>query len=165
MRGWQPLHLPICGRSARAWPCHARRPGGFCKDIVPAPTYAGAPPCTRVTFSPMRKSPKNLPEGRPLWVLPLRGARCPPLRFPHPPKDSPQGLEGELVVRVPTALEGELMVRVRSALEGELVVRVRSATGGELVVRVASRLDRNRKWEQGNKHLFLLYIHLYIYLY
>ena len=27
MRGWQPLHLPICGRSARAWPCHARRPG------------------------------------------------------------------------------------------------------------------------------------------
>ena len=22
----------------------------FCKDIVPAPTNAGAPPCTRVTF-------------------------------------------------------------------------------------------------------------------
>ena len=32
----------------------------FCKNIVPAPTNAGAPPCTRVTFSPMRKSPKNL---------------------------------------------------------------------------------------------------------
>ena len=78
MRGGQPLHLPICGRSARAWPCHARRPGGFCKDIVPAPTYAGAPPCTRVTFSPMRKSPKNLPEGRPLWVLPLGGIIIPP---------------------------------------------------------------------------------------
>ena len=41
MRGWEPLHPP-----------------------------AGAPPCTRVTFSPMRKSPKNLPEGCPLWVLP-----------------------------------------------------------------------------------------------
>ena len=24
--------------------------------------------------------------------------------------------------------------------------------------------DGNRKWEQGNKHLFLLYIHFYIYL-
>ena len=62
--------LPRCGRSAP-------RPGGFCKDIVPAPTMrgaaplctppdAGAPPCTRVTFSPMRKSPKNLQGLRPL---------------------------------------------------------------------------------------------------
>ena len=30
------------------------------------PQYAGAPPCTRVTFSPMRKSPKNLQGLRPL---------------------------------------------------------------------------------------------------
>ena len=31
-------------------------------------------PMPRVTFSPMRKSPKNLPEGgHPLWVLPLGG--------------------------------------------------------------------------------------------
>ena len=33
---------------------------------------------TRVTFSPMRKSPKNLPEGSPLWVLPLGGIIIPP---------------------------------------------------------------------------------------
>ena len=32
----------------------------------------------RVTFSPMRKSPKNLPEGSPLWVLPLGGIIIPP---------------------------------------------------------------------------------------
>ena len=46
-------------------------PGGvYAELVVPALTDAGAPPCTRVTFSPMRKSPKNLPEGFPLWVLP-----------------------------------------------------------------------------------------------
>ena len=40
-----------------------------------------AKPCSapRVTFSPMRKSPKNLPEGdTPLWVLPLGGYYHPP---------------------------------------------------------------------------------------
>ena len=35
-------------------------------------------PMPRVTFSPMRKSPKNLPEGPPLWVLPLGGIIIPP---------------------------------------------------------------------------------------
>ncbi len=49
--------------------------GDFCKDIVPAPTNAGAPPCTRVTFSPMRKSPKNL-QG--LCPLESPGAKSPP---------------------------------------------------------------------------------------
>ena len=82
--------LPRCGRSAP-------RPGGFCKDIVPAPTMrgaaplctppdAGAPPCTRVTFSPMRKSPKNLQGLRPLESPSaespplLRSLRCAPAR-------------------------------------------------------------------------------------
>ena len=44
-----------------AYPAHTRR--GFAELVAPATTNAGAPPCTRVTFSPMRKSPKNLPEG------------------------------------------------------------------------------------------------------
>ena len=33
---------------------------------------------TRVAFSPMRKSTKNLPKGSPLWVLPLGGIIIPP---------------------------------------------------------------------------------------
>ena len=57
----------------------------FAGTRVPAPTMRAlresmALPCSapRVTFSPMRKSPKNLPEGRPLWVLPLGGIIIPP---------------------------------------------------------------------------------------
>ena len=57
-------------------------PRGFCRDEAPTTHYMRgalplcAPhegvlrPAPRVTFSPMRKSPKNLPEGFPLWVLP-----------------------------------------------------------------------------------------------
>ena len=44
--------------------------GGAAPRPLHSSLDAGAPPCTRVTFSPMRKSPKNLPEGFPLWVLP-----------------------------------------------------------------------------------------------
>ena len=46
-----------------------------------------AKPCSapRVTFSPMRKSPKNLPEGYPLWVLPLGGIIIPPAIAKFPP--------------------------------------------------------------------------------
>ena len=55
-----------------------------------------AKPCSapRVTFSPMRKSPKNLPEGYPLWVLPLGGIIIPPAaRRAAPPRRT---LHGEL---------------------------------------------------------------------
>ena len=44
--------------------------------LLPMRGRSAPPP--RVTFSPMRKSPKNLPEGRPLWVLPLGGIIIPP---------------------------------------------------------------------------------------
>ena len=58
MRGWEPLPSPMQAlRESMAKPCSA----------------------PRVTFSPMRKSPKNLPEGdTPLWVLPLGGYYHPP---------------------------------------------------------------------------------------
>ncbi len=47
--------------------------------LLCAPPHGGASsPGPWVTFSPMRKSPKNLPEGRPLWVLPLGGIIIPP---------------------------------------------------------------------------------------
>ena len=38
-------------------------PGVFAELIAPAPTMRALRPAPRVTFSPMRKSPKNLPEG------------------------------------------------------------------------------------------------------
>ena len=38
----------------------------YAGPVAPASPDAGAPPCTRVTFSPMRKSPKNLQGLRPL---------------------------------------------------------------------------------------------------
>ncbi len=86
--------LPRCGRSAP-------RPGGFCKDIVPAPTMrgaaplctppdAGAPPCTRVTFPSRGKSPKARQGLRPLespgaWSPPFsRSLRCAPSRAELP---------------------------------------------------------------------------------
>ena len=71
-----------------------RAPGIYAELGAPAPPDAGAPPCTRVTFSPMRKSPKNLPEGYPLWVLPLGGIIIPPAaRRAAPPRRT---LHGEL---------------------------------------------------------------------
>ena len=69
--GCAPLHSPkwgLCPHSPTGGPTRPT-PGTFAgRQSLPPP--AGAPPCTRVTFSPMRKSPKNLPEGYPLWVLP-----------------------------------------------------------------------------------------------
>ena len=64
------------------------RPREFMRGWQPLRPLAGAPPCTRVTFSPMRKSPKNLPEGgtpsgySPLGALssPQQRKRCSPPR-------------------------------------------------------------------------------------
>ena len=59
--------------------------------------YAGAPPCTRVTFSPMRKSPKNLPEGKAPLGTPLGGLLSSPQRrqAPLPPerRETPGSLQ------------------------------------------------------------------------
>ena len=86
----------LCGTVAPA-PTRRRSallPGIYAELGAPAPPDAGAPPCTRVTFSPMRKSPKNLPEGYPLWVLPLGGIIIPPAaRRAAPPRRT---LHGEL---------------------------------------------------------------------
>ena len=58
--------------------------GGCAPSALP---HGGASsPEPWVTFSPMRKSPKNLPEGRPLWVLPLRGTLRSPCGKPQPPR-------------------------------------------------------------------------------
>ena len=58
-----------------AVPLRPRR--AFAGLVVPAPTMRALRPKPRVTFSPMRKSPKNLPEGAPLWVLPRGTLRSP----------------------------------------------------------------------------------------
>ena len=87
----------LCGAGSPCTHPQALRPapGGVYAELgAPAPPDAGAPPCTRVTFSPMRKSPKNLPEGYPLWVLPLGGIIIPPAaRRAAPPRRT---LHGEL---------------------------------------------------------------------
>ena len=65
-------------------------PRGLCGDGCPCTHYAGAPPCKGdgvrlcLTLSPMRKSPKNLPEGAPLWVLPKGDASLPLRRCRNP---------------------------------------------------------------------------------
>ena len=56
---------------------HPPMRGGLTPSSALLP-MAGLPAPPWVTFSPMRKSPKNLPEGRPLWVLPLGGIIIPP---------------------------------------------------------------------------------------
>ena len=80
------------------YPAHTR--GDLCRTGGPSPTDArradallcapphggASSPGPWVTFSPMRKSPKNLPEGRPLWVLPLRGTLRSPCGKPQPPR-------------------------------------------------------------------------------
>ena len=66
-RGAAPLHSPIWEHSS-----HTLR-------------GEGAPPLRpRVTFSPMRKSPKNLPEGISPLGTPLRGTIRSPCGEPHP---------------------------------------------------------------------------------
>ena len=90
-----PIHaLAWCGAKLPASRCRVcaccgegappRAPGVYAGLVAPADPNAGAPPCTRVTFSPMRKSPKNLPEGVPLWVLPLGGRFAPPAASRNP---------------------------------------------------------------------------------
>ena len=65
VQGRQPLRTPNAG---------AMPPSGrLYRGGSPYLSLAGAPPCTRVTFSPMRKSPKNLPEGSPSGYSPLGG--------------------------------------------------------------------------------------------
>ncbi len=65
VQGRQPLRTPNAG---------AMPPSGrLYRGGSPYLSLAGAPPCTRVTFSPMRKSPKNLPEGAPSGYSPLGG--------------------------------------------------------------------------------------------
>ena len=90
VQGRQPLQDPCGGPpSGRLYRgespyeprfCGGPHPGRLYRGGSPYLSLAGAPPCTRVTFSPMRKSPKNLPEGYPLWVLPLGGIIIPPRR-------------------------------------------------------------------------------------
>ena len=90
-----PIHaLAWCGAKLPASRCRVcaccgegappRAPGVYAGLVAPADPNAGAPPCTRVTYSPMRKSPKNLPEGVPLWVLPLGGRFAPPAASRNP---------------------------------------------------------------------------------
>ena len=76
LQGREPLRTPILGSSV---------PGDCAGARAPTNPNAGAPPCTRVTFSPMRKSPKNLPEGVPSGYSPFRGTLSLPLRHSRNP--------------------------------------------------------------------------------
>ena len=80
----QGLFLFLCEGSPSALPSvegaaplRPRATFSWMRGALPlcTPQYAGAPPCTRVTFSPMRKSPKNL-QG--LCPLESPGAWSPP---------------------------------------------------------------------------------------
>ena len=65
----------FCGAGS---PCDHRCEEGLRPVLCTPPLGGASSPVPRVTFSPMRKSPKNLPEGPPLWVLPLGGIIIPP---------------------------------------------------------------------------------------
>ncbi len=75
-----PLRGPICeGRCPSALPLSGRsalHPGRVYAELAaPTPHYAGAPPCTRVTFPSRGKSPKARQGLRPLEPA---GAKSPP---------------------------------------------------------------------------------------
>ena len=60
-------------------------PGEFLRSRwLLRPTIWALRPKPRVTFSPMRKSPKNLPEGAPPLGTPPRGTLRSPCGKPHP---------------------------------------------------------------------------------
>ena len=72
---------------------------------LPHPQRGGrsAPP-PRVTFSPMRKSPKNLPEGAtPSGYSPWGALSSPQRRCRSPQKDSPIGRRGRCGLVLPSA--------------------------------------------------------------
>ena len=122
-------------------------PGSLCGAGGPYdPPFWALRPKPRVTFSPMRKSPKNLPEGAPLWVLP-KGDASLPLRRCRNPLDRVSASNsdrfatlrwvGESVFFSPQALPGVTLPAFKPwrAGWGEPMVRVASAwqvgqTGG-----------------------------------
>ena len=61
--GCAPSALPRAGAPREHGLAMLGAPGVFAELIAPAPTMRALRPAPRVTFSPMRKSPKNLPEG------------------------------------------------------------------------------------------------------
>ena len=140
------------------YPAHTR--GDLCRTGGPSPTDArradallcapphggASSPGPWVTFSPMRKSPKNLPEGRPLWVLPLGGIIIPPaaracmrLLLPpervcatNPDRFATLSLWANRSSFLPRFLRGHTFWFQAVARQvGELMVRVASALGRE----------------------------------
>src|SRR5699024_10769088 len=87
----QSVNLPFLCCKEKSLP---KRKGGtkrkdfFADGQFLLPSRAGAPHCTRVTFFPMRKSPKNLPEGdTPSGYSPWGAIIIPPAaRAPLPPE-------------------------------------------------------------------------------
>ena len=80
-----------------------RAPGAFAGRQSLHPP-AGAPPCTRVTFSPMRKSPKNLPEGdTPSGYSPW-GALSSPQRLRRSPQKAAPPCAAKMPPKMPQSL-------------------------------------------------------------
>ena len=129
----------------------------------PRPPWGGrsAPP-PRVTFPSRRKSPKARQGLRPLESP--RGTLRSPCGKPHPldrvSTSNPDRFAtlrqvSESVFFLPGAGEDHTLCC-------QAVARQRGPIRGQELF--PDEGDGNREWEQGNKHLFLLYIHFYIYL-
>ena len=138
------------------------------------PRYAGAPPRAPGDFRFTTKVTKGVPGLRP-WT-PVRGYRtfrarsallrlapCCFLRFYRQP--CKRGSMGDTFPRGSRRLP---LGRRELAVSLSLIQQKNCwMPGGEHRPYMADRGRLgygNKKWEQGNKHLFLLYIHLYIYL-
>ncbi len=150
-----PSALPRAG----APPCTR---GSFLRDGSPSTHLLGAPPQTPGDFRFTTKVTKGVSGGAPL--NPRGGHYHPPSGVAAPPRRTlPLGVVGGVGLCFPPRRIGAQAADTLSFIQEKNCCE----PGGEHRPYIADRGRLgygNKKWEQGNKHLFLLYIHLYIYL-
>ena len=136
--------------------------GDLCKDGSPCTHLLGAPPQTPGDFRFTTKVTKGVSGGAPL--NPRGGHYHPPSGVAAPPRRTlPLGVVGGVGLCFPPRRIGAQAADTLSFIQEKNCCE----PGGEHRPYIADRGRLgygNKKWEQGNKHLFLLYIHLYIYL-
>ena len=160
MRGRRPLRTPFFS------PCLPRR--GFAELVAPAPTMRALRPAAPGDFLMRRKSPKTHQEPPGSWTSGTRGRT--PLDSPD---FCPSGIGGggtEFAASSGAARQSGLPIAfpLSSKKTAASPVGCTGRTWQRGPIRGQELFpdegDGNREWEQGNKHLFLLYIHFYIYL-
>ena len=140
----------------------------MCGAGSPSSHLLGAPPHTPGDFLMRRKSPKTHQEPPGPWT-PGEGGLAP---FDPPASALAVLVEGKKVCGILGGGAAERAADSLSPLSSKKTavssVGCTGRTWQSGPIRGQELFpdegDGNREWEQGNKHLFLLYIHFYIYL-